>query len=116
MKTNELRIGNYVMYADVICKVEGYSKGFLETNGVNSLISKFQPIPIDEKWLLKFGFKHSGNSFYIHCESLIQLCNIGDIYFNVGVKDIAIGKINYIHELQNLFFILRKEELQYKTC
>lgn len=121
MKANELRIGNYISRLDL-------GSGTPRTEQILELLAKravttgpcrvivlyedLQPIPLTEEWLIKFGLKHSGNGFYIHIPSLIEMCNIGDKYFYSGLKGVSIGNIYYIHQLQNLFFALTGEELK----
>lgn len=119
MKTNELRIGNYVMYADVICKVEGYSRGFLETDGVNSLISAFQSIPLSEEWLLKLGF-HKGKDDYFQSENVFSINDLfiyqhtENIFSLYHYNDVKVY-IKSVHKLQNLFFAIYGSELLLKN-
>lgn len=113
MKTNELRIGNYVMYADVICKVEGYSGGLLQTDGVYSFISKFHPIPINEKWLLKLGFEKRDDQKYSHLKfdrTWVSLDSILVKWYGNALGGIMM--LDYVHQLQNIFFAINSEELE----
>jgi hypothetical protein len=115
MKANELRIGNYVYPFDDINLVSEKiifrdaiklnAKDFKNTNHL-------EQIPLTEEWLLKFGFKHSGNGFFIHTKSLLELSNIGNEYFLSGFKGVSLNKIYHVHQLQNLYFALTNEELK----
>jgi len=77
-------------------------------------LDRFSGIKITEEWLLKFGFKHSGNGFYIHVESIIELANIGYKYFHCGFKGVSLCDIHSVHQLQNLYFALTQNELTIK--
>ncbi|MDV3749673.1 hypothetical protein CMU21_17735 [Elizabethkingia anophelis] len=113
MEAKELRIGNYVYYADVLCKVEGYtSDGYLCADGVTAPVSAFQPVDITKKWLLKFRFEHTT---IIYVKGMVL--RLVDKHLVGGFEDNEYGiehevKINYVHQLQNLFFALTGEELK----
>ncbi|EHQ41576.1 hypothetical protein [Myroides odoratus] len=81
----------------------------LEIGQLNEFI---KPIELTEERLLQCGFKHTGNGFYELLGTHIGLCNIGDVFFNVGFKGITIGNIKYLHQLQNLYFALTGKELE----
>lgn len=125
MKANELRIGNLVK---VITK-GGYNNigdtisiDSISKNGVNSWSDMgssgcnpycgIEPIPLTEEWLLKFcaeennSFCINGYNFSIHLES-------GQVSFNYGEYE-NISTVQYVHQLQNLYFALTGEELQVK--
>jgi hypothetical protein len=106
MKANELRIGNLVNTINGIKKVSDISVDrycwFLD--------NQCEPISLTEDWLLKFGFKHSGNAFYIHIPSLIEVANIGNDFFYCGRKGVSLCNIKYVHELQNIHFALKRTE------
>ncbi len=99
MKATDLRIGNLVYYAGIVCKVSGYhNDDYLHTNGVTAPVASFQPIELTEEWLLKMGFtksKDSFNAFYL--ELFDDVLNI-----------------KYVHQLQNLYHALTGEELTIK--
>lgn len=105
IQANELRIGNWV-----------YSLILEENAQITSINSSIKdllnPIELTEEILLKCGFKHKGGGFYIHCKSLIELCNVSDKFFVVGFKDVSLGNIYYLHQLQNLYFALTGQELE----
>ena len=85
---NELRIGNY-----------------------------YQPIPLTEEWLLRFGFQiyeHDKDEYYIydtdHLVSLYKGINGG---YQRRINDYDDGiELNHVHQLQNLYFALTGEELK----
>ncbi|OPC53476.1 hypothetical protein [Elizabethkingia bruuniana] len=123
MNPQELRIGNYVLYADVLCKVDGYNNdGFLETNGVIAPISAYEPVIITEKILIDFGFTKKSLKteklvtecfFYIKNHVIVYLLNNS---FEIEVITSS-GQFNlhkqwrFVHQLQNIYYYFNKEEL-----
>jgi hypothetical protein len=113
MKATELRIGNLVRNnlngeilkpCDVLCdgintdNIEGLNYGFIE------------PIPLTEEWLLKFGFKWKNFAFRDGTFT-VRYQKEFYVYLSVeGVRPIQI-KLDYVHQLQNLYFTLTGEEL-----
>jgi hypothetical protein len=124
MKIEDLRLGNYYSYYDGTCI--GYLLGIsyssfstdakfafsVEGGGWTQVdeIEDLKPIQLSEEWLLKCGgtFKSYGygddewKSWNINGESFRQ--NGNGITYTSGDID-----INYLHELQDLFYILKKE-------
>jgi hypothetical protein len=75
-------------------------------------IEDYEPIPLTEEWLLKFGFEKKGKR--ISKEWFYLWHDEGKIVFAIAEMIENIGKyliINYVHELQNLFHSLTGEEL-----
>lgn len=131
MKPEELRIGNLIAWSDQIQTVIQVSNdGFIQCDplAADREISEFEPIPLTEDRLIKFGFKPDKGGFTFkslhHYESYFHLVWY---YFaaNEGVtegwlssingKEIPIGpKIEFVHHLQNLYFDCYGYELIYK--
>lgn len=128
MKANELRIGNYI--TDIWAHKDSYFQvrqigekhlwyGLNSTDSFKALNDNIRPIPITEEWLVKFRFEYSGiRKFY-------TLDLFDGFYFTAipNMKAIAISKkgqrdihINceFVHQLQNIFWILTWEELKLK--
>ncbi len=123
MKANELRIGNLI---------EKYLPPSIsewietETTSIdinyNSRNEKhgYRPIPLNEEWLLKFGFKKYSNGWF----ELKEFYNSHFQEFNVHLKgktsvvdggeEICLITIKHVHQLQNLYFALTSEELEIK--
>jgi len=124
MKIAELRIGNLLKsnQSNTICEVNGLSEDEITANSLTSIWDEFkydqvEPIPLNEEWLLKFGFIKSKEGFY---KNFIDLA-FNDIfkYWIVAEYDEIDGqghlfrtKINFIHQLQNLYFALTEQELR----
>jgi hypothetical protein len=123
MKATELRIGNLVKYNDGgIFKVIGiYNFGLDVEDDIESTYMEyenFSPIPLTEEWLLKFGFEinrqtKEGNNIW-RCyseEGFFEVEQIGSSFF-LDDNNCYGTKINYVHQLQNLYFALTGEELK----
>ena len=135
MKASELRIGNIIngIYynqddngedeeMETICTVAAldatgdaeYPMFVYDEKQIENF-SDFKPIPLTEEWLLKFGFEKTiwdnFNSFRLSIgnnDYTIVLYSDG----NCEVGDIITCKIEYVNQLQNLYFALTGEELK----
>jgi len=135
MKANELRIGNWIERL-----FEGESTGIEECSirtiwdafkfeteaGIHKF--QFQPIPLTEEWLLKFGFEKWGRddlprtlSYSIGwikifpSNSFCDFMGYGFIYYKPDhEKSTESARVNIqnLHQLQNLYFALTGEELK----
>ncbi len=118
MKASELRIGNYYNQFGNAEKVSWSTLKTLEESTTEQLWCK--PIPLTEEWLLKFGFEKKLNCSNMIYYILAGKClleynlthNIADIVKKVHL-DLFI-EIEYVHQLQNLYFALTNEELTYE--
>jgi len=125
VKPTEFRIGNMVT-ATVLDKSFGGGKisGILESsvfvNTIKFDLSHISGIPITEEWLLRFGFKFDGH-IYEASKEIREKSNkdIGVKYqayfFNKRLNRWMDCQtrvcVDYIHQLQNLYFALTGEEL-----
>jgi hypothetical protein len=106
MKATELRIGNFYDNNGVFKKA---SPSTIEEVW-NAPRSWCKAIPLTEEWLLKFGFEITDNfqtkdRFQTHKQD-------GIIWFEYGY---IVVELNYVHQLQNLYFSLTGEELTIKN-
>lgn len=81
-----------------------------------------EPIPLTEEWLTKAGFKPWGTYDYLWKKGRNHACTIiqeeefkgGKEWFELrGVKNGHVI-IEYVHQLQNLYFALTREELKFE--
>lgn len=116
MQANELRIGNHILLKDKVVKLCGVTdNGFYvyeDRNSVFNLIEKAKPIELTEEILLKCGFefKPKGEEVY----EQFWICNDFEIWqHSEGFCHDFLngGDVNYLHQLQNLYFALTNEEL-----
>lgn len=140
MKASELRIGNYCHYKmnnfhikindlhDV--RKEWLELCIIDVGDLNMLINNphdpdFIPIEINQQWLIDFGFELDESDNY-KIESVWYnkiLHNENEISVNFKIKLFTIGlniewinpiKIEYVHDLQNIYFALTGIELTKK--
>lgn len=116
IQANELRIGSWVKGAHsndlfqvesvgeygINAEVDGYeSTGYaMEWQDLESIV----PIPLTIEILLKSGFKEAGLLYqkgWIHIDKNLSFLNT---------------KLEYVHQLQNLYFALSGKELNIKTA
>lgn len=137
MEVRELRIGNYIQ-GIVMDKVTTIKVSSIEMDGViihgrelpdkftiiGNLADKWEPIQLTYDWLEKFRFIRFRESkcyfkIYIFNREDRKLNIEGDVGFSVSVeyedKFAMISFIQYVHQLQNLYFALTGEELVLKT-
>ena len=122
MKANDLRIGNWYK-GD--CLAQQYwqitAQEILDFYD-DPIDDYFQPIEITKEWLLKFGFEFSIDTWYLKGFALWET-ECGDEKGNEGIGlfyelrqyGMMDRHIKYVHELQNLYFALTQEELQYES-
>lgn len=126
MKANELRIGNWVKAfksneSVYIINIYG-SSGLVDviSNGIQHFrisISLFtKPTPLTPEILVKMGFKELPNGcFELDRFGIMKIPNTGmypDIWeFGISCSDLA--DIQYVHQLQNLYFVLTGTELEF---
>ena len=124
LKANELRLGNYVYSKSCNCN---FAKGIIEIdfeafrkihlfNGLSGLSA----VPLTEEILLKCGLKrtlydssYELNDFSIFLDKRIR----ENIYIQCEKRNwnVLNGlRIDYLHQLQNLYFALTNEELTVK--
>ena len=122
LTANELRIGNYLNYQGKIIKVEGihnrtiyHSDRQFDQVGVEKYIT-FEPIPLTEEWLLKFGFGKSDEHEYGSNEhdlfGFYYDYHFNKFYLDTPEDNIYIPFIKYVHQLQNLYISLANTELK----
>lgn len=141
MKVEEIRMGNYVMkqYYDRedIVSISGYDFWHYEKREkIDHLVewNSLSPILLTEDWLIKLGFnklrdidfnefrqKVYGKSIIrgndLHEEKIVIIlpfnnCEIGVYNSSEDESSYLLDRnIEYVHELQNLYFVLSGEEL-----
>jgi len=111
MKASELRIGNSIMQYDEVVFVTWWR---LELMEINEIV--YNPIPLTEEWLLKFGFISRYSNYIIkagdYFHSVKKGC--GEWIYSYDKSDSGcyeLKEIKYVHQLQNLYFALIGKEL-----
>lgn len=113
MEAKNFRIGNWIY--DKTFKKEIQFKSFYGLCNIENNIDNYKPIPLTEEWLLKFGFeKQMAWTYRIHMFGdkwlVVYLGQKGWSINNKNYPDFM--KLDYVHQLQNLFFAITGEELK----
>ena len=144
MKANELRIGNWVLYNDLYCKIIGIDKIGMDEDRVlveyhngetdYCYIDYIEPIELTEEVLVKIGFEKEKQliSIHFHLDCEIDVDNINYVKYVIYPNSLPLLKITtsqyenyecfeflkrgikYLHELQNAYYCLTNQELEIK--
>ena len=114
MKSNELRIGNWVYWdGEMIINAHNIAEIDYFQRAGNPLDVK--GIPLTEEWLIRFGFeylrpKKGTLGVYSNGKAKVCLSNGGNVYTMRGKS------LPYVHTLQNWYYYdqLTSEELKTK--
>lgn len=126
MKASELRIGNWFKFGELTHTMTHWDIRNLsvdEMRGRNT--EAYRPIPLTEELLLKCGFVKgnaiysTGYSIYIRkTDFYLRPAYKGGYYWGFNISDEKndcelndVRPIEYLHQLQNLYFALTEEEL-----
>ena len=133
MKASELRLGNFVhhnennkAYIDnylTVCElaeksITTFYRSFDGSIQVVRNKKDYQPIPLTEEWLLRFGFEKDGPGWY-WLSTKDRFTDLGYSYnltTNVFEFDNCdLPDVHFVHQLQNLFWALCGKELEIIT-
>jgi hypothetical protein len=117
MQATELRIGNLVNKSYSETHFVPVNVTLWDINNIRNNDEVYTPIPLTEDWLLKLGFKMEEFAFTqgkpFRRYKLGPLC-YGTSNGTWSYYSQVIRGIEYVHQLQNLFFCLTGEELEVK--
>lgn len=126
MNANELRYKNYIQLHDKAWQVNdvfgasGLVSCLPNENGEwvsRRSIHDYDPIPLTEEWLLKFGFENFLGGYSIdgfrYWPSDKEFTIYEDEWMNA--PDSCRVHVEFVHQLQNIYFALTGEELTYKA-
>lgn len=136
MKATELRIGSIIRFTPdkseftIDESIQELDDGLYEGFYIDSInICNFEPIPLTEEWLIKFGFDINRlevgclkvSSYKTYEEKELEIWNTDngiELMINNEPNDIclffSLKNIKYVHQLQNLYFALTGLELSIK--
>ena len=120
MKANELRIGNYIWLESKQKEYQISSGHDIEEIDDAPLNFDAKPIPLTREWLLKFRFVEKIDAYFYNDYCIEDIHNgvtwVISEFDHITDEFTAIGRgINYVHQLQNLYFALTGEELTFKS-
>ena len=119
MEAREIRMGNKVRWDYEIYTITAISTDVVDITrfgiAMSINIKSIQPIPLTEDWLLKFGFIKKTAFLWGKGDTVVSLklnqLITADKIENENVSYHQIDELYYVHELQNVYFRLRKKEL-----
>ncbi len=114
MEASELRIGNYYEHDGEVKQVTPNT--ILDV--WESKRSWCNPIPLTEEWFIGFGFRKVHGSTYTHyTKGFFNWYGVGSyisVEFDNGISNYDLNTdCEYVHQLQNLYYVLESEELTY---
>ena len=119
MKIQNYRIGNLLDYNGEVVKITtlgidcNNNETIIATNKSFlwhvSKLDGIKPIQLTKEWLLKFNWNGYNP---LHFNSNFKIDKQGRLYCNGDYKGV---NINYVHQLQNLYFDLSGKELTYEN-
>lgn len=118
MESTELRYGNYIECYGVIHKLwylDGDTIVIGDDETPTCTVEDAKPIPLTQVWLRKFGFEGRNDTFSKNGFEMfgIEAVSYHPCYDWTGVK-VGMRCLEYVHQLQNLFFAITGEELELK--
>jgi hypothetical protein len=120
MKANELRIGNLTYRIEVknknntvIDDITIYDMERIQE--VHDKTFTYEPIPLTEEWLQKFGFQTEESFVYELDDITINTSRGLMCIFTKCKNNVEIEITEYVHQLQNLYFALTNKELEYNN-
>ena len=111
MEKQDVRIGIYLQDEDGIFTVTESFFTLFDLNLHNS-----QPIRLTDEMVKNLGFTESFNSLYTHtdwCFALIKKKGLDSYFLVTSSYVFYIIEVNYVHELQNLFYSTAKKHLKF---
>lgn len=117
IQANELRIGNWILLNgepipvgwSLIKDIRDQNKG-IETS--QNKKCKYEGIPLTSEIIEKAGFEVYGNSLSVYQTTYEKDGIVLNNIFNLVGEDGGIGRpLQYVHQLQNLYFALTGTEL-----
>ena len=134
LNETDLRIGNFVTWKDE----ENPENAILTITGINlngdihvewewedgtidntdCQLKDISPIPLTDKWVKDFGLNahKTYDKFFLADDNIAISTADGKFRFMMGnfVCQLMIREIEFVHELQNLFFEIKRQELELK--
>ncbi len=117
MTANELRIGNLILNGiGEVFPVNEITIGNFHAS--QSVLGAFKPIPLTEEELLRMGFEQHPYHF-VKGKFLIH--EVGHYSWSLMMFDVVYDEhvdleiVDFLHQLQNLYFALTGEELKIQT-
>lgn len=118
IQANELRVGNWIKECDGNCEALTAERfiDFLEFEGI---LDSIDPVPLSEELLVIFGFEKHVFGGYQFKDIVVVIRNDKNIILYNAMEhrcSFTISRqVQYVHQLQNLVYVLIGEELTIKS-
>jgi hypothetical protein len=118
LEAKELRIGNIVINAgrrdsvQPLIGVESVSVSLLGIIATYPDNHEYEPVPLTEEWLIKFGFVFDGFRYQQEINNNLWVLVKNNVYGWYSPHIEISNGIQNVHQLQNLYFALTGEELK----
>ena len=119
MKSTDLRIGNLVLCCGKVEKIDKLIGDAIYCGVSDDPANEtIEPILLTEDWLLKLGAKKevlsAGSAIGLYDSYSIGDNELSHVFTNMwGIIGAGCKPMKYVHQLQNLYFSLTREELTY---
>lgn len=112
IKAEELRIGNLI-YVNGIAEVRGVTRGGVWIRNKAFCIMDWKPIALNEEWLFKLGSRQLPHGYFIgKLKFTYEKNELSEfVRFHYSGK---VAYLQYVHQIQNLYYALTDEELTIK--
>ena len=114
MKSNELRVGNWINYLGDNMKFNEIDLSNLFNPSIDMYDTDLEPIELTEEILLKCGFEktivNTVIKAWLKFSFYLTIRDDGDFFYEWKGGNI---QVKYLHQLQNLYFALTGTELIY---
>ena len=107
MDNKEIRIGNLIKRNGILVTVDEQTFWDMKSNP-----DQYEPIMINEYWLKRFGFKEDPDGVYRRGGRELIEVFFFSAGFVVSSQSIALPDVDFIHQLQNLYFALTGNEIK----
>ena len=125
IKQNEIRVGNYIWFLSpitnnaTIAKVHEILSGSLRVKCNNGMIqdlnySSANPIELNEDVFEKCGFVENGSITQLYKSPLHLIKSYDGWQMQQSSGYVGKKVLHYLHEIQNLYFGLMGEEIEFK--
>jgi hypothetical protein len=116
IKANEIRVGNWLEWNKKPFKVCAIFRNVTENELWAKDNNELHPIPLTEEILLKCGFIKTGITELYYPTNTINISWVEEdpTVIEINCENIQCYIINceYLHQLQNLYFALKGQELE----
>ena len=115
IRANELRIGNLINKNGKVHYTNIFTIRDIKYLSIDDT-DIFEPIEISEEWLSKFGFQKRDRAYKLKNFGKFLFFDGDPQFYPAGMLNALLpkGNLQFVHQLQNIYFALTGEELQLK--